>query len=75
MWCSLALSVSTAESKGTSLLWAWISPAFTAFLLLKVSGVPMVEKAGKKKWGHLKEYQNYMENTNLLIPGTPAKKI
>ena len=56
MWCCLSLSVSTAESKGTSLFWAWISPVFTAFLLLKVSGVPMVEKAGNKKWGHLKEY-------------------
>jgi steroid 5-alpha reductase family enzyme len=53
-------------------MWAWVSPAFTAFLLLKVSGVPMVEAAGKKKWGDNPEYQNYMKHTNMLIPGSPA---
>jgi len=77
MWCSLALAVSaTASTSGdTTLLWAWLSPAFTTFLLLKVSGVPSIEAAGKKKWGHLPEYQNYMQNTNLLFPGTPAKMV
>lgn len=51
---------------------AWLSPAFTTLLLLKVSGVPMVEKAGEKKWGSDPAYRNYMDNTNLLIPGKPA---
>jgi steroid 5-alpha reductase family enzyme len=54
MWASLALMVSFYGilSGQYSLLAAWISPAFTALLLLKVSGVPMVERAGEKKWGN-----------------------
>ena len=77
MWCSIALTVSATIFKTgqTTLYWAWLSPFFTAFLLLKVSGVPMIEASGKKKWGHLPEYQNYMANTNLLFPGKPAKRI
>ena len=32
---------------------AWLSPAFTLTLLLGVSGLPLVEAAGRKKWGGL----------------------
>ena len=53
---------------------AWVSPLFTALLLLKVSGVPMVEKAGAKKWGDDKAYNAYMSGTSMLIPWFPAKK-
>ena len=76
MWCSIATTVSFAALKSDdhTLYWAWLSPFFTTFLLLKVSGVPMIEAAGKKKWGHLPEYQHYMSNTNMIIPGRPAKK-
>jgi len=75
MWSSLALTVSATslQSGQTTVFWAWLSPFFTAFLLLKISGVPSIEASGKKKWGHLPEYVNYMANTNLLIPGRPAK--
>jgi steroid 5-alpha reductase family enzyme len=50
--------------KAESLWWVWISPALLIFLLLKVSGVPLIEKryAGNKK------YADYRERTNLLIP-------
>jgi len=76
MWSSIALTVSATSLKSgqTTLFWAWLSPFFTTFLLLKVSGVPLIEASGKKKWGHLPEYQNYMANTNLLFPGKPAIK-
>jgi len=50
MWLSLAACVTYSNQE---LKWSFFSPAFTAFLLLCVSGVPMVEKAGMKKWGHL----------------------
>ena len=55
---------------GTSspLKWAWLSPAFTAFLLLCVSGVPLVEKAGMKKWGKDQKYLEYVQTTPLLLP-------
>jgi len=74
MWAALALSAGfTKDIKGhASPLFAWLSPVFTAFLLLFVSGVTMVEKAGNEKWGHLPEYQHYVKNTSCLIPWFPA---
>eukprot|EP00667_Euglena_gracilis_P021106 EG_transcript_23020 len=51
---------------------ALLSPAFTTFLLLKVSGVPLLEKAGARKWGERPDYQHYMAHTSMLIPWTPA---
>lgn len=54
------------------LYFALLSPVFTWFLLLKVSGVPMLEKAGMKKWGGDPVYVNYMTNTSCIIPWFPA---
>jgi len=51
--------------------WSWlalISPLFVMFLLLKVSGIPMLQKAGLKKWGDNPDYMTYRENTPKLIP-------
>jgi len=76
MWSALALTVSNVgiATGDTRLHGAWVSPLFTALLLLKVSGVPMVEKAGAKKWGDDKAYNAYMSGTSMLIPWFPAKK-
>lgn len=74
MWSSQAMlvSVNGLRQGSTLQLWAWLSPAFTAVLLLKVSGVPMVEKAGLKKWGEDPAYQHYMSQTSCIIPWFPA---
>ena len=45
---------------------AAISPCFVAFLLTKVSGIPLLEAAAQKKWGKLKEYQAYKERVRVL---------
>ena len=45
-----------------------LSPMFVHFLITKISGIPLLEKAGMKKWGHLAEYQNYLRNTPSLVP-------
>ncbi len=45
-----------------------ISPIFVALLLLKVSGVPMLEKYADEKWGGQKDYEAYKKSTPLLIP-------
>lgn len=50
-----------------------ISPVFVAFLLLKVSGVPMLANKGKEKWGGDPDYQAYLYRTSLLIPMPPKK--
>ena len=70
MWMAVAaaVSVSGLSSGSLTLLFAWLSPIFTAILLLKVSGVPMVTAAGEKKWGLDPEYQRYMQETPMLIP-------
>lgn len=70
MWTAAAAVVSIAglSSGNPTLLFSWLSPIFTAVLLLKVSGVPMVTAAGEKKWGTDPEYQQYMQETPMLIP-------
>ncbi|KIW02503.1 uncharacterized protein PV09_06303 [Verruconis gallopava] len=51
-----------------AILLAGASPAFTAFLLIKVSGVPLSESKYDKKYGDRKDYQEWKKNTPMLIP-------
>jgi steroid 5-alpha reductase family enzyme len=44
-----------------------ISPIWTYFLLVKISGVRMLEGRGKSKWGNDPEYISYMENTPSVM--------
>ena len=46
---------------------ALISPIFTYLLLVYVSGISILEATGKERWGHLKSYQEYIENTPSLL--------
>ncbi|MFO7942809.1 MAG: DUF1295 domain-containing protein [Anaerolineales bacterium] len=51
--------------------WQWvtmISPVFVTLLLTRVSGVPMLEKQADEKWGGQEDYEEYKENTPVLIP-------
>mmetsp|Transcript_21133 Transcript_21133/g.37270 ORF Transcript_21133/g.37270 Transcript_21133/m.37270 type:complete len:143 (+) Transcript_21133:2-430(+) len=66
MWWGIFLSCS-AELRGLELL-SGVSPLFVSYLLLRVSGVPLLRKAGLKKWGHLPTYQEYLRRTPLLLP-------
>lgn len=55
--------------------WQWvalISPVFITILLTRVSGVPMLEKRADEKWGGQADYEDYKENTSVLIP-IPSK--
>ncbi|TPX15491.1 uncharacterized protein E0L32_004471 [Thyridium curvatum] len=47
---------------------AAVSPLFTTFLLLKVSGVPLSEKKYDKRYGDRKDYQQWKKNTPRLVP-------
>ena len=65
LWGGIAL-ISFSSLEG----WAYISlisPIFTYWLLVFVSGIPQLEESGEKKWGHLKAYQDYTKNTPKLI--------
>ncbi len=50
---------------------ALISPVFVTFLLVKVSGVPLLEKRADDKWGDDPDYQRYKRDTPVLIPRPP----
>ncbi|KAI1005886.1 hypothetical protein K3495_g2332 [Podosphaera aphanis] len=45
-----------------------VSPTFTAFLLLKVSGVPLSENKYDKKYGDRADYQKWKEETPVFFP-------
>ncbi len=51
--------------------WQWvamISPLFVALLLIRVSGIPLLEQKADKKWGGQPDYEEYKKNTPVLIP-------
>ena len=56
--------------------WQWatlISPVFVAFLLTKVSGVPMLEKSADERWGGQDDYEAYKRNTPVLVMKPPSR--
>lgn len=62
------LGVCAAALPGPQLALAAGSPAFVMLLILKLSGVPILEKNADKKWGAEKEYQEYKRKTNSVVP-------
>jgi len=45
-----------------------VSPLFVYLLLTRVSGVPLLEKKAKARWGDDPRYQAYVERTPVLFP-------
>ncbi|KAK4443235.1 hypothetical protein QBC34DRAFT_417455 [Podospora aff. communis PSN243] len=83
LWAGIAIAAAGVLSRGpiqASLGWYGTSgqlkavilpgmaPAFVAWLLLRVSGVPLSERKYDKLYRDRKEYQNWRKNTPLLIP-------
>ena len=66
LWSGLFLPASSVMSGHQ--YWSVISPMLVAYLLTRVSGIPILEKQGLRRWGHLAEYQKYRQNTASLIP-------
>jgi steroid 5-alpha reductase family enzyme len=56
---------------GMSQYIAMASPLFITFLLLFVSGVPLLEKSADAKWGKDKRYIKYKKSTSIIIPFPP----
>ncbi len=52
---------------------ALISPVFVFVLLNYVSGVSLLERQGKKRWGDDPAYQEYLANTPVLFMSAPKK--
>jgi len=56
--------------------WQWvvlISPVFVAVLLMRVSGIPMLEARSDKRWGDEEAYQTYKAATPVLVPRPPGR--
>jgi steroid 5-alpha reductase family enzyme len=47
---------------------ALVSPLFITFLLLKLSGVPPLERKHAKQYAGNQEYARYVRETPLLVP-------
>ena len=52
---------------------ALISPIFIYYLLVKVSGIPMLEKSANEKWGNDPNYITYKKNTTILFLRKPIE--
>lgn len=50
-----------------------ISPVFVFVLLRYISGVPLLEKRGAKRWGDDPRYEEYVASTPVLWPRPPSK--
>lgn len=51
--------------------WQWAmlsSPFFVALLLIRVSGIPLLEKKADERWGGQSDYESYKKNTAVLVP-------
>jgi len=66
LWIGIFLTCS-ASLQGVQWI-AIISPIFVTFLLVKVSGIPLLEKSNAQKWNGNPSFQNYKMRTKLLIP-------
>lgn len=56
--------------------WQWlgvISPLFVAWLIIGVSGVPMLEESAEQRWGDDPDYQHYRDNTPVLMLRPPRE--
>lgn len=51
-----------------ALLVCYVSPAFVAFVLFRVSGIPLVERSCDAKYGDRKDYQEWKRNTPRFFP-------
>ncbi len=53
---------------GDSVWFALVSPLWIIWLLVKVSGIPLLEKSSDKRYGMQSAYQDYKKRTAILIP-------
>lgn len=71
LWLGIAiLSVPALDGWQVATL---ISPLFVFVLLTRVSGVPLIERRGLKRWGDDPEYQAYLAKTPVLMLRPPSR--
>jgi steroid 5-alpha reductase family enzyme len=50
-----------------------ISPIFVYVLLTKISGIPLLDRLAKKKWGEDPEFVAYIQATPVLMLRRPRR--
>jgi steroid 5-alpha reductase family enzyme len=71
MWSGIFLS-SSSVLRGAEWL-SVSSPLVTYYLLTRVSGIPMLRRIARKRWGEDPAWRKYLAETSLLVPWWPAK--
>ena len=66
LWIGMAV-LSLSSLSGIEYVTAIVSPVFVYLLLRKAEGVPMLERIAEERYGDLAEYQQYKENTPVLM--------
>jgi len=69
LWVGIAMMAASTLSG-----WPWVtmvSPVFVAFLLTRVSGIPMLERRADERWGGQEDYARYKASTSVLVPWPP----
>jgi steroid 5-alpha reductase family enzyme len=71
LWTGIAL-MATPTFTGWQWL-GWLSPLFVTWLLMKVSGVPMLEQRADANWGGQADYEAYKARTPVLVLWPPRR--
>jgi steroid 5-alpha reductase family enzyme len=66
LWVGMAV-ISLSSLSGVEYVTAIVSPVFVYFLLIKLEGVPMLERIADERYGELSDYQEYKANTPVLM--------
>ena len=66
LWIGMGV-LSLSSLSGIEYITAILSPIFVYLLLIKAEGVPMLERIAEERYGDLPEYQQYKENTPVLM--------
>ena len=66
LWVGMAV-ISLSSLSGVEYVTAIVSPVFVYFLLVKLEGVPMLERIADERYGELSDYQEYKANTPVLM--------
>jgi steroid 5-alpha reductase family enzyme len=72
LWVGIALIALPALSGWQHL--TLVSPVFVALLLTRVSGIPLLEAKGRRRWGDDPAYRDYVARTPALVPRPPAAR-
>lgn len=72
LWLGVAIVAAPALDGAARL--TLISPLFVYVLLSQVSGVPLLEARGKRRWGDDPAYREYVASTPTLVPRPPRRR-